>query len=861
MYRGKWPGKFWPKPGSLNRVTIIEKLRLLLYKNPPMNDPSKRLLIALFVSCLLSGPRGAEAAEPSAEGLAFFEKKIRPVLVERCYKCHSAESEKLKGELMLDTRVGIRKGGESGHAVVPGKLKESLLIESIRYENEDLEMPPKEKLPEAVIADFEKWIMMGAPDPRENNAAIEKPNWQKSRNHWSFKAPQQPAIPKVKQDNWARSDIDRFVLAGLEKQSLQPATQADRRTLVRRLFFDLNGVPPTPKEVEAFVNDKDPGAYEKLVDRLLASESFGERWGRHWLDIARYAESSGKDVNLTYPHAWRYRDYVIDSFNADKPYDQFIREQLAGDLMPPRDDSHQAELMTATGFLALGPKSHNERNRMQFAVDLVDEQIETLSRSMLGLTIACARCHDHKFDPIAQREYYAMAGILYNTETYFGTVDGPGNRRSTRLLNLPAETAEGHGKTLSTTERTRLEKTLAESVKARDELVAQGRRERRDGSGDIQRTQFRIRVASSRVSDLKERLSGYTENGQSIPRAMGVRDRGFVRETRLLERGEINQPGERVGRGFVSIINPDFKPFFNRRGSGRKQMAEWIVSPGNPLTARVMVNRIWHHLFGQGLVRSMDNFGSTGDAPSHPELLDHLALQFVNQDWSIKKMIRQVVLSRSYQMTSDYDSANYQTDPDNRYLWRMSKRRLDAESLRDAMLSVSGLLDWDRPRGSPVAKAGNGQINRSRNLQGRDLLTGSDHRSVFLPIVRDMVPPSLDLFDYAEPSLVTGKRDVTTVPSQALYLMNNPYVTRAADNMARRLFNQASSGPERVSLAFQLALGREPTTVEAQKVKLFFEQTQNLPETKNSTSQNRSGSTWSSFCQALLCSAEFRYIN
>jgi hypothetical protein len=290
-------------------------------------------------------------------------------------------------------------------------------------------------------------------------------------------------------------------------------------------------------------------------------------------------------------------------------------------------------------------------------------------------------------------------------------------------------------------------------------------------------------------------------------------------------------------------------------------MAEWIVSPGNPLTARVMVNRIWHHLFGQGLVRSMDNFGSTGDAPSHPELLDHLALQFVDQNWSIKKMIRQIVLSRTYQMASDYDSVNYQTDPDNRYLWRMSKRRLDAESLRDAMLSVSGLLNWDRPRGSAVAKAGNGQVNRSRNLQSRELLNGNDHRSVFLPIVRDLVPPSLDLFDYAEPSLVTGKRDVTTVPSQALYLMNNPYVTRAADNMARRLFEEASAGPERVALAFKLALGRAPTPTETEKVKHFFDQTQNLPVSRNSRDQSRRGSTWSSFCQALLCSAEFRYLN
>jgi cytochrome c553 len=810
---------------------------------------------------VLTGVKGAVAAEPTAEGLAFFEKKIRPVLVEKCYKCHSANSEKLRGELRLDTREGIRKGGESGHAVVPKDLNESLIIEAIRYEDEDTAMPPKEKLPASVIANFEKWIMMGAPDPRENNATIEKPNWEKSKNHWAFKAPKQPVVPKVIQGDWARSDIDHFILAQLEKQSLKPTDQADRRTLIRRLFFDLNGVPPQPKEVEAFVADKDPKALEKLVDRLLASESFGERWGRHWLDVARYAESSGKEANLAYPHAWRYRDYVIDSFNADKPYNQFIREQLAGDLMPARDNRHRAELMTATGFLALGPKSHNERNRMQFTVDLVDEQIETMSRSMLGLTVACARCHDHKFDPIPQREYYSLAGILYNTETYFGTIEGPGNRRSSRLLNLPAETADISGRTLTASERARLEKALDDGKKARDEIVAQARRERRDGSGDIQRTLFRARAASSRVSNLNEQLSGYTASGQSIPRAMGVKDRGVVRETRLLERGEIDQPGERVGRGFVSIVNPDFKPFFNRRGSGRQQMAEWIVSPGNPLTARVMVNRIWHHLFGQGLVRSMDNFGSTGDTPSHPELLDHLALQFVDQNWSIKKMIRQVVLSRTYQMVSDYDSVNYQTDPDNRYLWRMSKRRLDAESLRDAMLSVSGLLNWDRPRGSAVAKAGNGQVNRSRNLQSRELLNGNDHRSVFLPIVRDLVPPSLDLFDYAEPSLVTGKRDVTTVPSQALYLMNNPYVTRAADNMARRLFEEASAGPERVTLAFKLALGRAPTTTETQKVKRFFDQTQNLPVSKNSRDQSRRGSTWSSFCQALLCSAEFRYLN
>ena len=502
---------------------------------------SRRLSILSFVG-LLAGTQGVFPAEPSPEGIAFFEKKIRPVLVERCYKCHSANSEKLRGGLQLDTREGIRKGGGSGHAVVPKNLEQSLLVEAIRYEDEDTAMPPKEKLPASVIADFEKWIMMGAPDPRDGSAVAEKPNWEKSKNHWAFKLPEQPARPKVKDNNWVRSDIDRFVLAEMDKQSLKPVGEADRRTLIRRLFFDLNGVPPQPKEVEAFVADKDPKAFEKLVDRLLASESFGERWGRHWLDVARYAESSGKEANLTYPHAWRYRDYVIDSFNADKPYNQFIREQIAGDLMPARDNQHRAELMTATGFLAIGPKSHNENNRLQFAVDLADEQIETTSRAILGLTIACARCHDHKFDPIPQREYYALAGIFFNTETQFGTVQGPGNRRSTPLVNLPAEATKNPGETLTVSTRARLEKMLVDSKKELEELTAQARKERASGSGDVQRTFQRARAVSGRVNSITEKLSGYTAAGKSIPRAMGVRDRGFVRETHLLERGEIQQP-------------------------------------------------------------------------------------------------------------------------------------------------------------------------------------------------------------------------------------------------------------------------------------------------------------------------------
>ena len=852
--------------------------------------PFSHYFSVLTCLSLLAGVGDVFAAESTAEALAFFEKKIRPVLVERCYKCHSAGSEKVKGELLLDTREGIRKGGESGHAVVPKNLEESLLIESIRYGDEDLEMPPKEKLPDSVIADFEKWIMMGAPDPRDGKSApFFKPDWTKSKNHWAFKVPKQSIIPKVKDADWPRTDVDRFVLAELEEKSLKPVGEADRRTLIRRLYFDLNGLPPSPKEVDSFVKDTDPEAYEKLVDRLLDSQHFGERWGRHWLDVARYAESSGKESNITYPHAWRYRDYVIDSFNADKPYNQFVREQIAGDMMRARDDRHRAELMTATGFLAIGPKSHNEGSRSQFAADLADEQIETMSRSMLGLSIACARCHDHKFDPIAQREYYGIAGILQSSSTYYGTVETQGNRRDSSLRTLPLETADSKASPLTAESRARLEKTLTDGKKERERLAAQRVEDRKTDSVNkiawnkqlqqalntqlkstrklqvdgnfgsntknalrqFQRLKklpdhgrideatrkalglssfrekydsFRYFQRTRRVRDrmnvASAQINNYDENGTAKPQAMGMRERGYGRDTRLLVLGQARRPRQTVSRGLVKIVNPDYRVSFSRRSSGRLQLADWLVDADNPLTSRVMVNRIWHHLFGQGLLKNMDNFGSTGGDPSHPELLDHLALRFAKNGWSVKGMIREIVRSRTYQLASDYDSANYNADPDNRYLWRRSTRRLDAESIRDSMLSASGLLKPDRPRGSAASNAGDGRVSR----QSRTLRTTTDHRSVFLPIVRDMISEPLRLFDYAEPSMVTGKRDITIVPAQALYLMNDSFVTRVADAMASRVLTEQVSPDKRIDLAYQLAYARPPKPDEIEKTQQFFNQ-------------------------------------
>ena len=413
-----------------------------------------------------------EASRPFADSISgeqrdFFEKKIRPVLADKCYQCHAQDSEKIKGGLTLDTREGIRRGGDNGPAVVSGSLKDSLLIEAIHYTNKDFAMPPEKKggkLPDAMIADFEKWVQMGAPDPRDGVAkVVKKYDTEEAKKWWSFQPVKKPDAPAIKDAGWPRGDIDKFVLAGLEAKSLKPAAGADKLTLLRRVYFDLIGLPPTPQEVDAFVRAGAPRDLSTLIDRLLASPQFGERWGRHWLDVARHAESSGKDVNIAFPHAWRYRDYVIDALNSDKPYDQFIREQIAGDLLPAKNQQQQAAQLTATGFLAIGTKGLNEQNPRQFALDLADEQIDTMSQAVLGLTVSCARCHDHKFDPIPQRDYYSLAGIFLSTETRYGTSGAIQNRHPPELIELPTSAgALTLNKTLSSEDRTQKELLFAD---------------------------------------------------------------------------------------------------------------------------------------------------------------------------------------------------------------------------------------------------------------------------------------------------------------------------------------------------------------------------------------------------------------
>ena len=869
---------------------------------------------------------------PGPEQIAFFEKSIRPVLANKCYKCHSAEAEKVKGGLLLDTREGIRAGGDSGHAVVPGSLTESLLITALHYADKDTAMPPEKsggKLPDDVIKDFEKWVLMGAPDPREGTAKVvskKEIDWTKAREFWAFIAPQIAPVPQPAAKGWPRSEIDRFVLTGLESKGLKPVADSEPRALIRRITFDLTGLPPTPEEVEAFVKAASANrqaAIAALTDRLLASPQFGERWGRHWLDVARFAESTGKERNFTFPEAWRYRDWVIASTNADKPYDQFIVEQLAGDLLPAKNDAERDAHLIATGFLAIGPKGLNEKNRDQFRMDLVDDQIDATSRAVLGLTVACARCHDHKFDPIPQKDYYAMAGIFRSTTTYFGTDAGAGaakNRNGTPLIALtPPPAADGSSAP-----------TAAPAAPAQPSPVTADKPQFPSAiAGDPKRARYFASLSPEKKAALLERFGkaapqtsapaaatvpvpppaekqlpaflandpekakrfaslppekkaellarfgqgnaakGGKANGKKyqasaskprsgLPEAMGVRE-GAAANAAVLIRGEVDHRGETVPRGFVTVLTNGTAPTMPANASGRLELAQWLTAPENPLTARVMVNRVWMHLFGQGLVTTPDNFGATGSTPSNPGLLDHLALQFMHDGWSVKKLVRSIVLSRTYQLSAAHDSANFAADPDNTLLWRASPRRLDAEAIRDAMLAASGQLDLAPLAGSVVARVGDGYIGRG--IQTSAFKSDSNKRSVYLPIVRDFVPEALEVFDFAEPSLVVAARDVTNVPSQALFLMNDPFVMQQAKAMAKRLLATSLDYPQRIALAYQLTLSRQPTAAERTRADQYLrsEATQLIP-IKSGQVADASETSWATFCQALFACAEFRYL-
>ncbi len=830
---------------------------------------------------LVAEERGSSPASPSASaadkadeirksdpGIDFFESRIRPVLVKHCYDCHSTESGTAEGGLRVDDRLAIRAGGGRGPAIVPEKPKASLLLSAISHADVDLKMPPKEtKLSDDVIHDIEKWIELGAPDPRDGDVATVPGDWsgmQAAKTHWAYQKPSPSIPPELEDDAWSLTKVDRFILARLREQQLKPAGDAEPEILLRRLHFDLVGLPPSPEAVKQFVSTCETEGVDQAlaseVDRLLASPRFGERWGRHWLDVARFGESSGKEANIPFPHAWRYRDYVIDSMNADVPIDRFFTEQLAGDLLPYESDVERTRLLIATGYLAVGTKNLSESNEKQFQADIYDEQIDSMSRGMLASSVACARCHDHKFDPFAMRDYYSLVGIFGSTKTYFGTFVSPASQQGGELMPLPRLPDEvvlhdGVPEKKVAEMQEQLAGLRAEAAEMKEAQMALF-------SGKEPKKVFTLRDALAniwRTGPLVGKLQTIDKQGEPIPIAMGVLDSEKMIESPVYSRGDVNRPGETVSRALPRAIAVSESISVPPDESGRRELAIWLTHPEHPLTSRVFVNRVWQHLFGAGLVSTVDNFGTTGAEPTHPELLDTLALQFIEEDWSLKSLIRKLVLSRTYRQDSSFRETAFRLDPENQFLWHMPKRRLEAEAIRDAMLVVAGELNITRPAGSLVARVIGDQPISLIGLDKRlpSDLDGTLHRSVYLPVIRDRLPDVLELFDFAEPSLVTGDREQTNVPVQALYLMNSPFVLERARSLATRLRNEADNDQDRLRLAYRLCFSREPDSFEEHYGMTF------LTEAAETNDKSQPGASLGliSFCQSLLSTAEFRNLD
>ena len=725
-----------------------------------------------FISALLVGVAfPGQAAGLTTQQTEFFENKVRPVLVSSCYKCHSTQAEKIKGGLLMDSREGVLKGGDTGPAIVPGNAEKSLLVKAIHYEDQDLQMPPKgNKLPDEQIADLETWIKMGAPDPRVATAAQKR--WiDSTKSHWAWQPLTKPMVPEVKDTSWCKTPVDNFILAKLGEKSLKPNPPADKRTLIRRATFDLTGLPPTPEEVEDFLKDDSADAFAKVVDRLLASPQYGECWGRHWLDVARYSDTKGQvrrqreDPN--YPYAWTYRDYVIRSFNEDKPYNQFVVEQLAADKLPAARQNPTN--LAALGFLTVGD------HFMEMQNDIVNDRIDVTTKAFLGLTVTCARCHDHKFDPIPTKDYYSLHGIFSScAEPAIDPVMG-------KIIDTPDYQDYYKQRMNLQAEKERLQAQLPQLRKARD----------REG---IKKNQREMRQNSGAIANLEMTHPG------APARAMAVYDLPKPHDSPVFIRGEAGNKGPVVQRHFLEVLSGPYRPPFTN-GSGRLQLAQAIVSKTDPLTPRVMMNRVWQFHFGEGIVTTPDDFGTRSEPPSHPELLDYLAACFVEEGWSVKKMHRLIMLSSAYQESSADNPRYAELDPFNRLLWRANIRRLEFEAVRDSILAIGGTLD--------------------KTMYGRPIdfekQSSSTRRTIYGLVDRADVDDVMVNFDFANPDMPNGKRHDTIVPQQALFFMNSPLVVEQARRLvALPEFKDLTRDESRIRFLYDRIYQRLPQPEETQ---------------------------------------------
>ena len=930
----------------------------------------KSWLVGVGVGVSVVGSLAADELDPAS--IEFFEAKVRPVLVNHCYQCHSDEAAmagKLKGGLLLDTRAGVEKGGDQGPVIAPGKPNESSLVTSVRYTDENLQMPPKERLSDEQVAILEKWVAMGAPDPREGVASGKRViDLDAERKQWAFQPPVKHAPPSVADVSWPKHPLDFFVLAALEKHNLHPVRPATKRELIRRATFDLIGLPPSPEECEAFEQDTDPGAYEKLINRLLDSPHYGERWGRSWLDVARYADDQGNSFLTPTPAAYRYRDWVVDALNRDMPYDEFLQLQIAGDELPGPATDYVTRL-AGLGFQGLGPQFRKgAAGEAKAKADELEDRVDTLSRGILGLTVSCARCHDHKFDPIPTRDYYSLAAA-YNgaewsdrmlaapevVETHRRWIEQVAQQKASltkwkedqarQLGRLALEKTDAYAISASKMSVLRSHKLpLDEAAFARqeglelyflnrwvkvleepgEEPILKGLRDaakQANASGSVANSDAMRQQAEAlknivltsleafksseqpaadpsqkptplpadqaqvlnvlwkdakapffvaendlagllaeaqkqQLAELQAQLNTLTEtpppSGPLMPSV-----RGGAQPMQVFIRGNPEKLGEQAPPGFLRVLSkPDEqsgeKPFT------RLDLAKAIVHPENPLTARVLVNRVWHYHFGRGIVPTLSNFGKLGSPPTHPELLDTLAVQFMEAGWSLKWLHREIMLSTTYQLSSAQDTDNIATNPGNEYLWRMTPRRLDIEAWRDAMLSVAGKLDPQL--GGPSINQSDPGVKEVAGFNFFTRLNGFEadnpdgrRRTLYTVISRYAPNATLTLFDFPEPNVTSDQRNVTTVPQQQLFVLNSPFILEMSREFSRRLEKAAGNDQDRLRLGWQLAYGRVPT---AEEIAVATEFLETPMEPTNADRLNR----WEQLSHALLASNEFMFL-
>ena len=777
-----------------------------------------------FVLLLSLCDGSLKAQSGSAE---FFEQKIRPVLADNCYACHSSQLKSPKGGLILDTKSGLRKGGISGAAIVPGQPNESLLLRAIRFNELQLKMPPAGKLSESVIADFMQWIATGAVDPRTESATVAKASgidFEQRKSWWSFLPLREIAAPTVKQTAWSQTKTDRFILAKLEANQLTPSPEADPRTLILRAYLDLTGLKPTSEEIEKFVKDNDPKRYEKLLERLLVSPRYGERWGRYWLDVARYAENGDTGGNRqAYPYAWRYRDWVIESINNDLPYNTFIKQQLAADLMPGTSRSD----FRALGYLGMAPSEWKEKKLSKELIDNLlleewDERVDAVGRGMLGLSVACARCHDHKFDPISQKDYYALAGVFASTSPAIRPLREVDAATETKYLSARHRVTELNGLLGFLKEEKTLDQTIAKpkAEECRVEIAAI--------KAEMQTLQARypelaeavLKIGASKAEGDADKkpdpaaIARRADEQAKAPFINAVHDAamdsdgsysdytplvikpGAARDLPVFARGNSASPGAIVPRHFLTVLSKNPNEVFGK-GSGRLELSEKIMTDAAPLAARVIVNRVWGWHFGKHLVRTPSDFGDRGDKPTHPELLDDLAARFVANNWSMKWLHREIMLSAAYRQASKPRAEAAAIDEGNQWLWRMNPRRMDAESLRDSLLQAAGVLSLE-------------MYGPSLNLDSAE----NTRRTVYGKINRGRSSDILSLYDFPNPFQHSPSRGLTITPLQELFVLNSPFIKQLSATLAKSVEVETDVSA-RVKILYRKILSRDPGVAES----------------------------------------------